>query len=588
MTNHSRFDVGCGVGLRSQHYPVITEIWPPMDWFEAVSENYMDTGGRPIHILEKVRQHYPVALHGTALSIGSIDPLNQDYLARLKNLIDRIEPFIVSDHLCWSGAEGEALHDLLPLPFTEEALRHIVERVQKVQDRIGRKILLENVSSYLTYRHSTITEWEFLTQTARRSGCGILLDLNNLYVNAVNHQFDPYEYLNSIPGELIGQFHLAGHTDMGAFLFDTHSAEVIDPVWELYRRALKLWGRIPALIEWDDHIPPFERLAQEAETARKIYAEIPLRHPEGQGPEGSQILRRLSTDRQAQNDGQAEEFTMTNISLTEVQRWFKTQVQPFEKKNSLSVPVEKILNPQGGAEGKERLSVYANGYLVRIAESLKETYEAVYHVAGQERFSELADAYARRYPSKSYNLNDAGRHFPEFLKDVTRHTTPFPFLSDLARLEWCIWQAFHAFDETPLDPEKIKGISLEDWENCRIIFQPSAKLAALHWSVLNLWLARYQLPEIRTEELARSQRILIGRNGDQVRCELLDVHQYRLLEGLLAGQSLGEACEELAETAEVDLPITQWFSHWVQDGLILRLDFSKNPTPESRTVISAR
>ena len=245
-----------------------------MDWFEAISENFMDSGGRPLQVLEEVRRRYPVALHGVSLSIGSTDPLNAAYLTGLKTLVDRIQPAIVSDHLCWTGVEGENLHDLLPLPFTEEAVRHVVGRVQQVQERLGCRILLENVSTYVTYAHSTMPEWEFLTEVARRSGCGILLDLNNVYVNAFNHQFDPSEYVRCVPGELVGQFHLAGHTDMGAYLFDTHSRPVLDRVWDLYRDALARWGPVTTLIEWDDDIPPFEYLAEEAGQAREICRDI--------------------------------------------------------------------------------------------------------------------------------------------------------------------------------------------------------------------------------------------------------------------------------------------------------------------------
>jgi len=245
-----------------------------MDWFEAISENSMDSGGRPLAILEAVRRHYPVALHGVSLSIGSADPLNPTYLERLKALADRIEPVSVSDHLCWTGVDGENLHDLLPLPCTEEAVAHVVARIQRVQECLGRRILLENVSTYVTYQHSTMPEWEFLTEVAQRAGCGILLDLNNVYVNAYNHQFDPYEYLREIPGELVAQFHLAGHTDHGAYLFDTHSRPVIEAVWELYREALRQWGPVSTMIEWDEDIPPFSRLSAEAEKARSITRDL--------------------------------------------------------------------------------------------------------------------------------------------------------------------------------------------------------------------------------------------------------------------------------------------------------------------------
>ena len=263
--------LGCGVGLRTEHYEVITGEWPQtVDWFEAISENFIDSGGKPLAVLEQVRGRYPVALHGVSLSIGSTDPLDGEYLKRLRTLIERIDPAIVSDHLCWTGVAGENLHDLLPLPMTEEAIRHVVGRVQQVQEAVGRRILLENVSTYVTFAHSTMPEWEFLSEIARRAGCGILLDINNVYVNAFNHKFDPAVYLQSIPVNLVGQFHLAGHTPMGEFLFDTHSTPVIDEVWALYRRALERFGSVTTLIEWDEDIPPFARLAEEAVRARAI------------------------------------------------------------------------------------------------------------------------------------------------------------------------------------------------------------------------------------------------------------------------------------------------------------------------------
>ena len=266
--------LGCGVGLRSEHYEVILREWPRMDWFEAVSENFMDSGGRPRRILEQVRARYPVALHGVSLSIGSTDPLDRQYLPRLKALVDQIDPVTVSDHLCWTGVGGDNLHDLLPLPFTEEAVEHVVARIHQVQEFLGRRMLLENVSTYVTFKHSTMPEWAFLRTVAERSGCGLLLDLNNIYVNAFNHQFDPHDYLRHVPGELVGQFHLAGHTDRGGYLFDTHSRPVIDAVWELYRAALRRWGPVTTLIEWDEDIPPFPQLAQEAQTARTIAADV--------------------------------------------------------------------------------------------------------------------------------------------------------------------------------------------------------------------------------------------------------------------------------------------------------------------------
>jgi uncharacterized protein (UPF0276 family) len=266
--------LGHGVGLRPTHFPRLWDGTARVDWFEAISENYMIAGGRPLAALERARAIAPVVLHGVSLSIGSTDPLDHGYLRRLRDLAARVEAAWVSDHLCWSGVGGRHAHDLLPLPYTEEALAHVVRRVREVQERLGRQILVENVSSYLTYAHSTLAEWEFLAAVAEGADCGILLDVNNVYVSAVNHGFEPAAYLAGLPADRVGQIHLAGHTDMGAYLFDTHDRPVIDPVWDLYRAALRRVGRVSTLVEWDDAIPELDVVCAEADRARAIEAEL--------------------------------------------------------------------------------------------------------------------------------------------------------------------------------------------------------------------------------------------------------------------------------------------------------------------------
>jgi uncharacterized protein (UPF0276 family) len=264
--------LGFGAGLRTEHYEDVLAGGAPtgsVDWFEIVSENFMDTGGRPLAVLERVRENYPVALHGVGLSIGSVDPLDDRYLDRLATLVERIEPSLITDHLCWTGVDGRPLFDLLPVPYTEESLDHIADRVFAVQDRLGRRILLENASSYIDYRCSQMPEWEFLAQLAERADCGILLDVNNVYVSSFNHGFDAGEYVDALPVDRVGQFHLAGFTDRGSYLFDTHSAPVAEEVWALYRRAARRFGAGSTLVEWDADIPPFERLAGEVERARR-------------------------------------------------------------------------------------------------------------------------------------------------------------------------------------------------------------------------------------------------------------------------------------------------------------------------------
>lgn len=266
--------LGHGIGLRTPHYPKVLEGNFDVDWFEVISENFMIRGGRPLAVLEKARAQAPMGLHGVSLSIGSSDPLSASYLRDLRRLIDRFEPDIVSDHLCWGSIGGHHAHDLLPLPYSEEALSWIVSRVEHVQERLGRRLLLENVSSYLTFEHSAMPEWEFLSALADRADCGILLDVNNVYVSAQNHGFDAVDYLSALPAHRIGQIHLAGHTDRGTHLLDTHDGPVIDPVWNLYRIAVERFGPVPTLVEWDDQIPAFDVLLAETERARRIENEV--------------------------------------------------------------------------------------------------------------------------------------------------------------------------------------------------------------------------------------------------------------------------------------------------------------------------
>ena len=261
--------LGYGVGLRAAHYPDALAARPAVDWFEALTENYLDTGGRPLRVLEQVRRDHRIALHGVALSIGGTDPLDRAYLERLRALVDRLEPAVVSDHLCWTGVGGRPLHDLLPLPYTEEALHHVASRLRQVQDALGRRIALENPSTYVAFRHSTMSEWEFLAALAAEADCGILLDVNNVHVSARNLGFDARAYLDAIPAERVAYIHLAGFTDLGRFLFDTHDAPVHDDVWALYRHACARLGARSTLIEWDDKLPSFDRLRAEAERARR-------------------------------------------------------------------------------------------------------------------------------------------------------------------------------------------------------------------------------------------------------------------------------------------------------------------------------
>ena len=270
-------DLGIGVGLRTAHFAHILNRWPKVDWFEIVSENFMDTGGRPLWVLDQVAERYPIVMHGVSMSIGSADPIDREYLKKLARLAERVNARWISDHLCWTGVAGRNMHDLLPLPYTEECLRHCVERVRRVQDVLGRPLVLENPSSYVEFRSSSMPEWEFMTRLAEDADCGLLLDVNNVYVSSFNHSFDPVEYIEGIPPERVVYYHVAGHTNHGTHILDTHSDHAIDEVWKLFRRACELSGGRSTLYEWDESIPAFPVVHAEALKARRYLRREPSR-----------------------------------------------------------------------------------------------------------------------------------------------------------------------------------------------------------------------------------------------------------------------------------------------------------------------
>ncbi len=272
-------NLGLGVGLRTVHFSHILEHWPAVDWFEIISENFMDSRGRPRYVLDQIAERYRIVMHGVSLSIGSTDPLDFDYLHKLKSLADAVGAGWVSDHVCWTGVAGRNTHDLLPIPYTEATLRHVVDRIRIVQDVLERPLVLENPSTYVTFRGSTMSEWEFVGRMLEEADCGLLLDVNNVYVSSVNHGFDPEQYIRAVPHERVVQFHLAGHTNLGTHCIDTHDGRVIDPVWRLYRLAQQLTGGASTLLEWDARIPPFDELHTEVQKALQY-----IDHPVPQAP----------------------------------------------------------------------------------------------------------------------------------------------------------------------------------------------------------------------------------------------------------------------------------------------------------------
>ena len=266
--------LGFGLGLRPDYYEEILATKPAVDWFEILTENYLIPGGKPLYYLQQIREHFPIVMHGVSLSIGSSDSLDTAYLAQVKDLAARVEPQWISDHLCWTGIEGVNIHDLLPIPYTYQAVHHIVSRIQQVQDFLGRPLLIENVSSYLTYKQSELSEWDFINEIVRQAGCFILLDVNNVYVSSVNHQFNPLEYIYAMPTDRVAQIHLAGHSNYGDYIIDTHDAPIINEVWDLYSATIKYLGPISTMVERDDNMPPLAELLAEMQHAQYLAEEV--------------------------------------------------------------------------------------------------------------------------------------------------------------------------------------------------------------------------------------------------------------------------------------------------------------------------
>ena len=371
--------LGYGVGLRRQHYSHVLETRPKVDWFEVISENFMVAGGRALEVLEGVRANYPIAMHGVSMSIGSTDPLNRSYLRQLRDLARRFEPAWISDHLCWTGVGGRNLHDLLPLPYTEEAIRHVVARIREVQDVLERPILIENVSSYMAFADSTMTEWEFISAIADEADCGILLDINNIFVSAFNHRFDANDYIDAVPAERVVQYHLAGHSDHGTYLLDTHDHPVRDEVWALYERAARRFGAVSAMVEWDDNIPEFAELADTADRARTDFqCRLNLKELES-------LLYRLITAPSGVAEGLAAERDLGAGGL------------------------DAIVLGDDRLSAEARVDIYANMYFYRILDALKEDFPATLAVLGDDNFHNLVTGYLLEYPPTEPSISHCGQ-----------------------------------------------------------------------------------------------------------------------------------------------------------------------------------
>jgi uncharacterized protein (UPF0276 family) len=534
--------LGFGLGLRPQHYPYIFEHQPKVDWFEVISENFMDTDGKPKRNLARIKEQYPVVMHGVSMSIGSVDPLNSEYLKKLKALMDWLNPAWISDHLCWTGIAHKNTHDLLPLPYTDESLKHIVRRIQQVQDRLGRRIALENPSTYLEFKHSTIPEAEFLAAMAKEADCHLLLDVNNVYVTCFNHRLDPQNYLDALPLDRVIQMHLSGHSNKGHYIVDTHDDHVIDEVWNLYKYVINRAGRVPnTMIEWDDHIPEFPVLYTELDKAR----------------EAAQHATEFSLPQIAQADSVI--FIEKNVTLPEAQIHMQQAVMLGDRFDS---EPDHWIRAKNAFAPHEQLSVYANAYRYRLYDVVAEDYPVLMHYLTEHRFSELIWAFVGEVLPDHFNIGRFALKLPAFIQKTLPNDA---FAHALCQLETAVAQMTDPTETEALNEADIQGLTAETLLD--LTLYPRQALALMQFDQqVNAYYQAVMDDHQPVVPVDEAVYLAVFRHEDAVWRMELEAQEFGLLSKLFGGATIGETLSDVHETEQHK--ITAYFSKWMRNGLL--------------------
>ena len=542
--------VGFGVGLRAPHYQAFLNSRPEVDWLEVHTENYLARGGFDAHVLQQLRGHYPISLHGVGLGIGSARGFSEAHLAAVGELVRRIEPMLVSEHLCWGAVHDRHLNDLLPMPLSRAALDLVCQRVERIQNSLGRQILLENVSTYLRYRDDAMSEAEFLAALVARTGCGILLDINNLYVNLCNHQEDPAAALQSIAPGSVGEIHLAGHLVTQDAVIDHHGDRVAQPVWDLYAAALRRFGTLPTLIEWDTDIPALEVLLDEAQKARAI-------------------ARAVQQETAASCFDLAQHAMDSSVSdqLAASQQRFADAL--FD--GAREAPALAMFKAEPGL-AHQRFSLYRGNLSSTWDKVLAAAYPVLRTLVGAEFFAALARAYGKAWPSQSGDLNLFGDRFAAFLADFP-HVAGYPYFPDMARLEWAVHCAHYAPDAAEFDAASLLTLTPAQLDEACFRLQPACRLLQFDHAVPALWLAHQgkDAPDF-PEQMAQPGFAVVARTGWRI--EVLPVSRaaHGVLQALQAKSALGPALDAAFENdPEFDFAsaLQQWMALTLFDAVHL-------------------
>ncbi len=545
---------GFGLGLRTAHYNDFLTSSQDVDWLEIITDNFLVDGGKPLVTLEKIRRDYPMAMHGVAMSIGASEGVDLAYLKKVKALADRIDPMWVSDHLCWIGHAGAELHDLYPLPYTDEAARHVITQIQRAQDVLQRKLVLENVSSYIDFKASSASEWQFLSYVAQTADCELLVDVNNIYVSSVNHGFDPLTYLRALPVDRVRQIHLAGHSDNGDYIIDTHDHPVSPAVWALYSAACQRFGAVATMIERDDHIPPLVELIAELAMARDVAAAA---------LNGSSIT--MGTSVESTHASAIFHSTPANeLALTATQSRLKNYVLD---RPDTSPPLLDAIKAPANNNSAQRLNIYKNAYSARLVEVLVDSFAKTYLYMGSDAFEADTAQFVLQHPPTTRSLSRYGAALPDFFR--ARYPGN-PELAELAQLDWDLRTRFDGADVAALDPATAQQLpNPEHWLSLAAPLHPSMVLRAVTTNVASIWRAidaDADVPELEYQQPAKL--IAVWRKGLQPHFQTLDADEAAFISSLAAGQSINTA--SVALQADANALSTErlggWLTNWLLEG----------------------
>ncbi len=535
-------DLGFGVALKTRHYHQFLKQRPQVDWLEVHTENYLGRGGFDRYTLLELRRDYPFSLHGVGLGLGSARGFPESHLAKVVDLVRRVEPALVSEHLCWGAVADRTLNDLLPLGFNGKSLQILCEHIDQVQQALARPILLENVSAYLRFQQDSWSEAEFLAELVRRTGCGILLDVNNLYVNQCNHGEDPYAAIAALPVDCVGEIHLAGHLVLDDIVIDDHGCEVVPAVWELYRAALNRFGKVATMVEWDTNVPELSVMLAQAQLAREHASTIVRAQP----PEQELAPR-----------------TAVQVDMALAQQSFSEALFDADK-------IAQVLPFFAGdsAITEKRMFNYRGNLRANWGGALRNAYPTIEKLVGEEFFAGLVSEYGQRNPSHDPNLNNFGTHFAEFLRDF-EHVAQYPYFYDMARLDWALHTAYYEPDLEAVSVQQVASLSPEELDNSFFQLHPACRLLQADFAVDGIWQAhRHEPVQAFPEPLEVESFIVVAR--PEWRCLPIRLSRaaFTALSALQQGQNLGSALDAALEVDE-EFPFIEQLQTWLTQKMLI-------------------